>query len=93
VASHVWRECNKFEIPPRFGGIFVFRVFVIVRFKRAKNMETGGVVSLSNKPLFMEPNQIKDADILDILFEDNRGSSAARTKVASEVSTLLRPKL
>jgi protein TonB len=32
-------------------------------------METGGASSLSNKPLFMEPNQIKNADILDILFE------------------------
>ena len=64
-----------------------------VRFTRAKYMETGGAASLSNKPLFMEPNQIKDADILDILFDDNRGSSAAQTKVASEVSTVLRPKL
>lgn len=32
-------------------------------------MERGRVWSLSKKPLFMEPNQIKDADILDILFE------------------------
>ena len=32
-------------------------------------METGSASSLSNKPLFMEPNQIKDADILDILFD------------------------
>jgi periplasmic protein TonB len=32
-------------------------------------METKGVASLSNKPLFMEPNQIKDAHFLDILFE------------------------
>jgi protein TonB len=32
-------------------------------------METGGARSLSNKPLFMEPNQIKDAHILDILFD------------------------
>ncbi len=32
-------------------------------------METDGARSLSNKPLFMEPNQIKNADILDILFE------------------------
>jgi protein TonB len=32
-------------------------------------METGDAASLSNKPLFMEPNQIKDAHFLDILFE------------------------
>jgi protein TonB len=32
-------------------------------------MERRGRGSLSNKPLFMEPNQIKDAHILDILFE------------------------
>src|SRR5580692_4456189 len=32
-------------------------------------METGGARSLSNKPLFMEPNQIKEAHILDILFD------------------------
>lgn len=50
------------EIPPSFGGIFVFRVCVDV-------METKGVASLSNKPLFMEPNQIKDAHFLDILFD------------------------
>jgi protein TonB len=36
---------------------------------RAKRVETGGAASLSNKPLFMEPNQIKNAHILDILFE------------------------
>src|SRR5580700_11997514 len=55
------RGYNKFEIPPRFGGIF-FRIYMYV-------METGSASSLSNKPLFMEPNQIKDADILDILFD------------------------
>jgi hypothetical protein len=38
------------------------RIFVDV-------METKGVASLSNKPLFMEPNQIKEAHILDILFD------------------------
>ena len=32
-------------------------------------METGGEASLGNKPLFMEPNQIKNAHILDILFD------------------------
>lgn len=32
-------------------------------------MERSFVWSLSNKPLFMEPNQIKNAHILDILFE------------------------
>jgi protein TonB len=32
-------------------------------------VESDGAASLRYKPLFMEPNQIKDADILDILFD------------------------
>ncbi len=32
-------------------------------------MESDGTASLRYKPLFMEPNQIKNADILDILFD------------------------
>jgi protein TonB len=41
----------------------------MVRLARSKYVESNGAASLRYKPLFMEPNQIKNADILDILFE------------------------
>ena len=45
---------------------------------------------LIRKHFIMETNKILSADVLDLLFEDNR---APRAKVAGEVSTVLRPKL